>query len=235
MPENKRRLGKDEIRSLSDEDRRRYFENRGAPPVTPFEDKPGFHYLLQMEEVREWESAIEGPLYLDIGAGMGRFLMGEAEKAPEVNFLGVDSDYQCVKRNLEKLWSREKQNRTLSRVRYFYGSVYHCLSQMEGPSIDRAYVNYPDPWFKKRHLKRRLVTVELFDTLRPLLKEGAEVWVQTDIDDYAEFMEEQFQEVKGYEITFDAIALFEGLTGTLYQEKAEKKGHNRHCYLLKKC
>lgn len=234
MPEPLPNLGKDEIRALSAEDRRRYFQHRSAPPVTPFEDKPGFHYLLKVEDVREWENALEGPLYLDIGAGMGRFLVGEAEKYPEVNFLGIDSDYQCVKRNLQKLWNRQRQDRSLEQVRYFYGSVYHVMSAMEGPSVDRAYVNYPDPWFKKRHLKRRLVTVELFENLRPLLKHGGEVFVQTDIDDYAEFINEQLEGVKGYDITLNAHALFEGLTGTLYQEKAEKKGHNRHCYHLKK-
>jgi len=235
MPELNARLAREEIRALSDEERRHYFENRGAPPVTPFENKPGFHYILKMEAVRDWAKALEGPLFLDIGAGMGRFLMGEAEKNPKVNFLGIDSDYQCVKRNLEKLWNRERQDRTLERVRFFYGSVYHVLTAMEGLSIDRAYVNYPDPWFKKKHLKRRLVTVELFRTLHPLLKANGEIFVQTDIDDYAEFIEGQLKEAEGYEVILGADAFFEGLTGTLYQEKADKNGHLRHCYLLKKC
>mgnify|MGYP006423454235 CR=1 FL=1 len=234
MPDDLVALGRDEIRKLSEEERRVYFEKRGAPPVTPFEGMPGFGFLLPMDQVQEWEQSLEAPLYLDIGAGMGRFLMGEAEKHPEINYLGIDSDYQCAKRNLQKLSNRERQGQGLDRVRFFYGSVYHFMSAMQRPLIDRAYVNYPDPWFKKRHLKRRLVTEELFGTLRPLLKEGAEVYVQTDIDDYGEFIEEQLEGVKGYDITLKANALFEGLTGTLYQEKAEHKGHQRHCYLLKK-
>ena len=218
-----------------DEDRRAFYENRSAPPHNLLQNKAGYAYMLAESNLRAWvESDKEHPLFLDIGAGMGRFLMAEAEKHPDVRFLGIDPDYQCVKKNITKLDNREKRKVPLSLVRFFFGSVYHVLPHLPPNSVDRAYVNYPDPWFKRRHIKRRLVTQKLFDSLLPLLKPGAQIFIQTDIDDYGVFIGEELDAVKNYHIQRDALALFEGLAGTLYQEKANHKQHNRHCFVLTK-
>jgi tRNA (guanine-N(7)-)-methyltransferase len=217
------------------DERRALYENRSAPPLDTLKAKAGFHYLLSEDTLKTWvESTPSMPLYLDIGAGMGRFLMAEAEKQPDIRFIGIDPDYQCVKKNITKLHNREKRNCTLSHVRFFFGSVYHVIPHLPMESIDRAYVNYPDPWFKRRHIKRRLVTQKLFDSLHPLLKPKAQVFVQTDIDDYGEFINEELELVKNFHIQKDAISLFDGLAGTLYQEKAHSKNHNRHCFVLTK-
>ena len=227
--------GVDASENSESDERRAFFENRGAPAVDLLRNKAGFPYLLQEDQLSSWlESDAEHPTYLDIGAGMGRFLMAESEKNPNTRYLGIDPDYQCVKKNLQKLDNRERRQAGLPLVRFFFGSVYHAMPHLPEKSIDRAYVNYPDPWFKKRHLKRRLVTEKLFHSLLPALKDGAQVFVQTDIDDYAEFIHEQLDLVKGFEINREALPLFEGLAGTLYQEKALTKGHNRHCFVLTK-
>lgn len=216
---------------LEGEERINYFLNRGAPPPDAFEDHPGRPFLLLDVELKQWLMG-EGELRLDIGAGMGRFLMAEAEKHPEVKYLGIDPDYQCVKKNLEKLANRDRRGMGLEKVRFFFGAAKHFLERCPEGIVDVAYVNYPDPWFKKKHHKRRLVTTEFLHALRPCLKAQGQVFVQTDIDDYAAFVEESLQELKGYRIQRGAEALFEGLAGTLYQEKAATKGHGRHCYHL---
>jgi tRNA (guanine-N7-)-methyltransferase len=112
--------------------------------------------------------------------------------------------------------------------------VFHALPKLPQLRIERAYVNYPDPWFKRRHKKRRVVTTKLFDALHPLLIEKGEVYVQTDIDDYADFIHEELDQTRGYNINREAMPLFDGLAGTLYQEKALAKQHNRHCFVLTK-
>lgn len=221
-------------KNLSSEERKEFFEKRGSPDPTPLENKPGYKYLLKSEDIAAFLQQESRPIYLDIGAGMGRFLMAESEKHPESSYIGIDPDYQCVKKNLTKLDNRERRNVTLDNCRFFYGSVYHFLEKCPEQSIDLAYINYPDPWFKKRHLKRRLVTAKLFETIHPLLKEHAKVYVQTDIDDYAEFIDEEFKAVTQFNIQHDALNEFKDLAGTLYQEKAKLKDHNRHCYLLTK-
>jgi tRNA (guanine-N7-)-methyltransferase len=221
-------------KDISGEERKEFFEKRGSPDPTPLENKPGYKYLLKSEDLTEYIKNEKRPLYLDIGAGMGRFLMEESEKHPENSYIGIDPDYQCVKKNLTKLDNRERRNVSLNNCRFFYGSVYHLLDKLPEQCIDVAYINYPDPWFKKRHLKRRLVTAKLFETLYSLLKPEARVYVQTDIDDYAEFIDEEFKAITQYKIQYDALEKFKDLAGTLYQEKAKLKDHNRHCYLLKK-
>lgn len=201
-----------------------------APDSSVFSKFEGYDYLFSPD----WLEKGHTPLCLDIGAGMGRFLMGMAETYPERRFIGIDPDYQCIKKNLQKCKNREKRDVKIEHVRLFYGSVYHFFPHLKKESVSIAYVNYPDPWFKRRHLKRRLVKEELFNTLHPLLKPGAEVFVQTDIDDYAHFIDEELKKVKGFDIQYEAISLFKDFPTTLYQEKAEKKDHSRFCYYLKK-
>jgi len=219
---------------LTSEERREFFEKRGSPDTTPFKEKPGYKYLLQSEDIKSWVETQTLPIFLDIGAGMGRFLMAESEKHPDRSYVGIDPDYQCVKKNITKLDNRERRDVALKNCRFFYGSVYHFFEQLEPKSIDLAYVNYPDPWFKKRHIKRRLVTEKFFNTIHPLLKDHSKVFVQTDIDDYADFILDEFENLKGFDINLKAIDQFEDLAGTLYQEKAVTKDHNRHCFLLQK-
>jgi tRNA (guanine-N7-)-methyltransferase len=217
------------------DERREFYEKLGAPKPEMLLGKPGYSYLLHENNVRAWvEEGSDHPLYLDIGAGMGRFLMAEAQKNPDKRFIGIDPDYQCVKKNITKLDNRERRKVGLPLVRFFFGSVYHILPQLPEASVDRAYVNYPDPWFKRRHIKRRIVTVKLFETLLPILKPQGQIFVQTDIDDYAEFINEELNQVKHYEIQREALPLFDGLAGTLYQEKAHHKNHHRHCFVLTK-
>ena len=199
------------------------------PDTASLKSNPGYGFLFDPSFLEEHT---ELPFILDIGAGMGRFLMAEAEKRPENRFLGIDPDFQCAKKNLTKLANRQRREVKMAPTRFFYGSVYQLFPFLPDNCVDLVYISYPDPWFKRRHLKRRLVTCRLFDALKRVLKPGAQVFVQTDIGDYAQTIDLEFKELEGFDIQYGAEALFEGLTTTLYQEKASTKDHSRHCYCL---
>lgn len=200
--------------------------------IEGLKEKPGFEYIFDESWLNEEP---ELPLYLDIGAGMGRFLMAEAAKSPESRFIGIDPDYQCSKRVLQKLDNRKRRDAALERVRYFHGSIYFLLEKLPDACVDRAYVNYPDPWFKRKHLKRRLVSLDLFAKLKRVLKPKADVYVQTDIDAYRKEMEDVFENLQGFQQVENAETFFANLTTTLYQEKAAQKNHSRFCYILRYC
>ncbi len=174
------------------------------------------------------------PLYLDIGSGLGRFLLAEAEKHPEIRYLGVDPDYQCAQRVIGKLLSRASRGQLTGRVRFFFGSFFHCAPLLPAGSLNRVYLNYPDPWFKKRHLRRRLLCRFFFDTLEPLLAPVAEIFIQTDDDDYANHILGLLRGLEGYDLCESAEALFADLSPTLYQEKALAGSRARHCFHLRK-
>ena len=211
------------------EDSRRWGQDREAPDMAIFKDYAGFPHLL----TPEWLSVGTAPLFLDIGMGMGRFLIAEAEKYPARRYIGVDTSYQCLKKVLQKLGTRRQRQSGPEHVRIFYGSVYQLLRVLPPESVEGAYINYPDPWFKRRHLKRRLVSTHLFNTLGGVLKRGADVYVQTDISDYNDVMEKEFAQLQEYSWQRDAGARFAGLAGTLFQEKAAKQGLPRFMHVLR--
>ena len=212
----------------ADDNNRRWGQERAAPDTAIFKDYEGALQLLSPGWIREGTA----PLCLDIGMGMGRFLLAESEKNPDMRFIGVDTSYQCIKKVLQKLGSRQQRAVGLDHVRIFYGSIYQLLRLMPAGRVDRAYINYPDPWFKRRHLKRRLVCTHIMKSLGGVLKRGAEVYVQTDISDYNDVMEKEFAQLQGYSWRRDAGDAFAGLASTLYQEKAAKQGLPRFMHVL---
>lgn len=124
----------------------------------------------------------EGPLEIDIGFGRGQSLFERAAAAPEARLLGIE-----VKSKLAYQVDERRKKRGLERMRVFAGDAKEILGRA-GPegSVARVFLYFPDPWWKKRHAKRRVIGDELLDTLARLLAPGGELFIQTDVDDRAE-------------------------------------------------
>src|SRR5690606_21418242 len=75
--------------------------------------------------------------------------------------------------------------RGLSNVRVFPNDARHLLNWLPETSIGRVFILFPDPWPKKRHHKRRLVSAPFLHTLARVMKPGAELRIATDVGDYA--------------------------------------------------
>ncbi len=132
----------------------------------------------------------EGPLELDVGFGRGRSLLERAGSHPEVRVIGVE---------LKAKWATKVEARCealgLANARALRADVRELLARA-GPEgcLARVYLHFPDPWWKKRHGKRRVLGGELLDRLALLLAPGGELFVQTDVEeraeDYARLLEE---------------------------------------------
>lgn len=130
----------------------------------------------------------DAPRQLEIGFNRGRFITALARRRPEVdlvgieirrrycwrlaNLLGADAD---APRNLRVIWA---DARTVTRALF-------------GPaSLDAVYINFPDPWWKKRHAKRRLVDDTFAAELADMLVLGGAIWIKSDVpaiaDEFAE-------------------------------------------------
>ncbi|MBK6750670.1 MAG: tRNA (guanosine(46)-N7)-methyltransferase TrmB [Pyrinomonadaceae bacterium] len=127
------------------------------------------------------------PLHLDIGCARGRFILRMAETEPAWNFLGVE-----IREPLVEEGNRLAAEAGLKNLQYafcnamlFLGSL---LSDIPDGILQMVTIQFPDPWFKKRHAKRRMVNAELIDAVVRKLASGGRLFVQTDIEFLAEEM-----------------------------------------------
>lgn len=124
-----------------------------------------------------------GDLELDLGCGDGGFLMAMAEHFTERRFLGVERLLGRVRKVC-----RKSERRNLNNVRVLrLDSAYAVRWLLPKASFSRIHLLFPDPWPKKKHHRRRLVTKEFGRAIRQLLRPGGEFLFKTD---HAEYFEE---------------------------------------------
>ncbi len=151
-------------------------------PITPL--KPWFQTIEDVGPELQWRDFFgnDRPVELDIGCGRGLFLFNAAVTSPNTNFLGLEIDYREGRRTATRLLKRNLDN-----ARVLGGDCRIVLSTMiRSASLQAVHVYFPDPWWKKRHHKRRLMTDEFVQLLARILKPGGYVHHWTDVADYFE-------------------------------------------------
>ena len=143
-------------------------------------------------ELREVFTDPSRPLLLDIGCARGRFLLRMAAAQPEWNYLGVE-----IREPLVAEANRLAAEAGLTNVHYAFCNAMLWLERLieniPADVLQMATIQFPDPWFKKKHAKRRMVNPELVKTLVDKLASGGQVFVQTDIEPLAEEIFELFR------------------------------------------
>lgn len=120
------------------------------------------------------------PVEIEIGSGKGTFLIAAAEEHPATNFLGVE-----VLRGLQLYIATRIAKRKLANVRVMCADARRLMHQSipEG-SVQAIHVYFPDPWWKKRHHKRRLWTAEFAADCVRALRPGGKLLIGTDVSEY---------------------------------------------------
>ncbi|MCY4170798.1 MAG: tRNA (guanosine(46)-N7)-methyltransferase TrmB [Bacteroidetes bacterium] len=143
-----------------------------------FLDLPRLPFPASSEEIFERD----GPLVLEIGFGDGRFIEHLAQLHSEHNFIGADIARGSVTRIYKRL-----QGSKLANLRLYHGSGLFLLRNLLGPeSLSEAYINFPDPWRKDKHAKRRLFQPSFFDVLAARLVAHGTLHFTTDHGPYFE-------------------------------------------------
>ena len=104
----------------------------------------------------------DNPICLEIGMGKGDFIIGMAEKYPEINFIGVEKFDSVIVRAIEKIEEQNIPNLKLIRM------DAEDINEVFDHEIDTLYLNFSDPWPKKRHTNRRLTSekfLKLYDNI----------------------------------------------------------------------
>ncbi len=117
---------------------------------------------------------------LEIGFGSGEHLVYQAERNPEIGFIGAEPYLNGVAALLTKL-----QERRLSNLRIYAGDIRDLMDVLPNAAIAITYLLYPDPWPKQRHHRRRFVSPENLRPLARIMRSGGVVRIATDIPDYA--------------------------------------------------
>ena len=127
-------------------------------------------------------------LHLDIGCASGDFLFDLALVNTSWNYLGIEIRERLVKTSKSKLRERKIKN-----LYFVFGNAYNILNDIHSKfifkNVKSISFNFPDPWFKKRHYKRRVIQAELITVLSNLMPKGALIFVKTDVKDLFDFMD----------------------------------------------
>lgn len=138
--------------------------------------------------------AVERPLALEIGCGIGDFMLQLAQRQPQTNFLAIDIYNKGCLKTCRRLDEAGGDNVRVMRIEARQLLTNHVAPQ----SLAAVYINCPDPWPKKRHRERRLVNAEFLHRLLYYLRPGGELWFATDFADYAEQVGALLPELPGY-------------------------------------
>lgn len=154
--------------------------------------------------IGKWNTVFEDnskPLYVELGCGKGGFISQIAIKHPEINFIAMDIKNEMLalaKRKLEAEY--QKNGRPVDNVKIFIQNIEQLQTTFnENDRADRIYINFCNPWPKKKHKKRRLTHTRQLINYKKFLK--GELWFKTDDDELFEESFEYFQEA-GFKIKF---------------------------------
>ena len=120
------------------------------------------------------------PIHLDIGCARGRFLLALAPERPGVNHLGVE-----IRRALVQAAEADRQALALGNLRFLFCnanvSLQAWLAALPAGQLELVSIQFPDPWFKKKHHKRRVLQPELLLAIAAALAPGKRLFLQSDV------------------------------------------------------
>lgn len=143
------------------------------------------HHMKTVELPEQWAESCfaqpAAPLHLDIGCARGVFCLELAQKAPHLNVLGLE-----IRQILADAATADAKALALGNVAFVGCNAnvnLRPILERAGPTctMSSASIQFPDPWFKKRHAKRRVVQPELVSVVADFLVPGGWLWIQTDV------------------------------------------------------
>ncbi len=148
--------------------------------------RPWFVALDELSGQVAWSSIFPnpGPIEIDVGCGRGLFLYLESVQNPERNYLGIEIDYREGRRTATRLKKRAAEN-----ARVWGGDARDALARVVSPgSVSVVHVYFPDPWWKRKHRRRRIFTKDFVDLVARVLEPGGLLSSATDVAEYFETM-----------------------------------------------
>ena len=127
-------------------------------------------------------------LHLDIGCAAGEFLFDLALVNTSWNYLGIE-----IRERLVKTAKLKVQEREIKNLYFVFGNANNILNDVQSKfileNVKSISFNFPDPWFKKKHYKRRVIQPDFINILSNSLQKGSLIFIKTDVKDLFDYMD----------------------------------------------
>jgi len=147
-----------------------------------------FKQIERIPSLKEMFGNSKLNLHLDIGCAAGEFIFDLALVNSCWNYLGIEIREKLVKNARLKVVEREIKN-----LYFVFGNAHNILNDVQSEFIIKNLksisFNFPDPWFKKKHFKRRVIQPEFINILSNSLQKGTLIFIKTDVKDLFDYMD----------------------------------------------
>ena len=184
----------------------------------------GIYYVKTPREYKgKWSDFFnnDNPIYIEIGMGKGDFIIENAIKYPNINFIGIEMYDSVMIRAVQKSNELELNNLKLVKIDATY------IEEIFDKEIDLIYLNFSDPWPKDRHVKRRLTSSRFLERYDKIFKNVPTIIMKTDNVNLFDFSLDSLSEY-GYDIEYYTYDLYnDDITDNItteYEKKFVEKG-----------
>ena len=147
-----------------------------------------FDEIERIPSLKEMFNNPKFNLHLDIGCAAGEFLIDLAIANPKWNYIGIE-----IRERLVKTARLKVQDKEIKNLYFVFGNANNILNDLNSKfmikNLKSISFNFPDPWFKKRHNKRRVIQKDFINMLSNSMQKGALIFIKTDVNDLFEYMD----------------------------------------------
>lgn len=160
---------------------------RRKPWARPELDACGFYIKDAPSLLGRWHESFERrqPIQLELGCGKGGFIAATAAKNKDINFIAIDIKSEVLvltKRHIEEAY--KERSETIDNIKIFSFDIARInMVFNEADVVDSIYINFPNPWPKECHKKRRLTHIRQLKSYRAFLRNGGHIYFKTDDDE----------------------------------------------------
>jgi tRNA (guanine-N7-)-methyltransferase len=194
--------------------------------------------VLDPKELRGKWSEVFGndrPIHAELGMGKGRFISEMSLRHPGINFIGVDMYDELIRKSSEKARAAhgvDTEAGVIPNLRLLLFNIEHIEEAFADGELERIYLNFSDPWPKKKHARRRLTHRGFLEKYIRLLNESGEIHLKTDSQSLFEFSLNSFADMglrmRNISLHLHADGIHPDHVMTEYETKFAGQGMNIH-------
>lgn len=177
--------------------------------------------------------ANQNPIYVEYCSGNGAWIAQKAMEEPQINWVAIEMKFERVR----KIWSKIK-NLQLNNLLVICGEGYRVTSNYFPSScIEKVFINFPDPWPKKRHAKNRIIKPAFMDEIGRILTDNGVITMVTDDPDYSHEMTDTVSSVQGFSSLHQDpcyVTHLEGYGSSYFDQLWRDKGKVIHYHQYRK-